>query len=51
MDKKLVGKYLMMALGYTLTLASAFVGAKNQDAQIKDAVAEEVQKALSNQTK
>lgn len=51
MDKKLIGKYLMMGLGYALTLASTYVGSKTQDAQIKEAVAEQVAEALKNQAK
>ena len=51
MDKKLIGKYLMMGLGTALTLASSFVNAKNQDAQIKEAVAEQLAEALKNQAK
>ena len=46
MDKKQIGKLLMMALGTALTLASSFVATKTQDAQIKEAVAKEVEKAL-----
>lgn len=51
MDKKLIGKYLMMGLGTVLMLASEFVNAKNQDNQIKEAVAEQIAEALKNQTK
>lgn len=51
MDKKTIGKVLMMGLGMALTLASSIVNAKNQDAQIKEAVAKEVAEALANQTK
>lgn len=51
MDKKLIGKYLMMGLGTALTLASSFVSAKNQDTSMKEAVAKEVAEALKNQTK
>lgn len=51
MNKKLIGKYLMMGLGTALTLASTFVNAKNQDNQIKEAVAEQVAEALKNQMK
>ena len=51
MNKKVIGKYLMMGLGVALTLASEFVGAKNQDSQIKEAVAEQVAEALKNQAK
>lgn len=49
MDKKLVGKYLMMALGAALTLGSSLVNAKNQDTKMQETIAEEVQKALANQ--
>ena len=51
MDKKMIGKYLMMGLGAALTLASSFVNSKNQDAQMKEAVAEQVAEALKNQAK
>lgn len=51
MDKKLIAKTLMMALGTALTLASSFVNAKNQDANMKEAVAKEVAEALKIQTK
>jgi hypothetical protein len=51
MNKKLIGKYLMAGLGIALTLASEFVGAKNQDMAIKEAVAEQVAEALKNQAK
>lgn len=51
MDKKVIGKYLMTGLGFVLMLASEFVSAKNQDNQIKDAVAEQLAEALKNQAK
>lgn len=51
MDKKLIGKVLMMGLGTALTLASQFVNAKNQDTQMKEAIAKEVAEALNNQAK
>ena len=51
MDKKTIGKFLMMGLGTALTLASTLVNSKNQDNQIKEAVAKEVAEALKNQTK
>lgn len=51
MDKKMIGKVLMMGLGTALTLASSFVNAKNQDAQMKETVAKEVAEALKNQMK
>lgn len=51
MDKKMVGKVLMMGLGTALTLASSFVNAKNQDAQMKETIAKEVAEALKNQMK
>lgn len=51
MDKKQIGKYLMMGLGGLLMLASEIVNAKNQDNQIKDAVAEQLAEALKNQAK
>lgn len=51
MDKKLIGKFVMMGLGTALTLAASLVQSKNQDIQIKEAVANEVAEALKNQTK
>lgn len=51
MDKKLIGKYLMMALGTALTIGSSLVNAKNQDAAMKETVAKEVAEALKSQTK
>lgn len=51
MDKKLVGKYVMMGLGAALTLASTLVNQKNQDDQMKETIAEKVAEALANQTK
>lgn len=51
MDKKLVGKYLMMGLGAALTLGSSLVNAKNQDTKMKETIAEQVAEALKNQTK
>lgn len=51
MDKKTVGKYLMLGLGFALTQAAAFVSAKNQDASMKEAIAEEVAAQLKNQAK
>lgn len=51
MDKKLVGKYLMMALGTALTIGSSLVNAKNQDVKMKETIADEVAKALENQAK
>ena len=51
MNKKVIGKYLMMGLGTALTLAASLVSAKNQDTQIKEAVAEQVAEALKNQAK
>lgn len=51
MDKKMIGKFLMMGLGTALTLASTFVSAKNQDTAMKEAVAKEVAEAMKNQAK
>lgn len=51
MDKKQIGKYLMLALGAALTLGSSLVNAKNQDDKMKEAVAEQVAEALKNQAK
>ena len=51
MDKKMIGKFVMMGLGTALTLASSFVNSKNQDTQMKEAVAKEVAEALKNHAK
>lgn len=51
MDKKTIGKFLMMGLGTALTLASTFVNQKNQDVQMKETIAKEVAEALAKQTK
>ena len=51
MDKKTVGKFLMMGLGTALTLAASLVQSKNQDAAMKETVAKEVAEALKNQAK
>ena len=51
MDKKLIGKYLMLALGTGLTLASSLVNQKNQDAKMEETIAEKIAEALNNQTK
>lgn len=51
MDKKMIGKFLMMGLGTALTLAASLVQSKNQDAAMKEAVANEVAEALKSQTK
>ena len=51
MDKKLIGKYLMMGLGTALTLASALVNQKNQEDQMNETIAKKVAEALGNQTK
>ena len=51
MNKQQIGKYLMLALGAGLTLASSFVNTKNQDAKMKETIAEQVAEALKNQAK
>ena len=51
MDKKQIGKYLMLGLGAALTLGSSLVNAKNQDAKMKETIAEQVKEALANQAK
>ena len=51
MDKKMVGKFLMMGLGTALTLAASVVNSKNQDTQMKEAIAKEVAEAIKNQAK
>jgi hypothetical protein len=50
-DKKLVGKYLMMGLGTALTLAASLVNSRNQDVKMEETIAEKVAEALKNQTK
>lgn len=51
MDKKVIGKYLMLGLGAALTLGSSLVNGKNQDNKMKETVAAQVAEALKNQTK
>jgi uncharacterized protein YejL (UPF0352 family) len=51
MDKKMIGKYAMMALGAALTLGANLVNTKNQDDKMKETIAEKVAEALQNQTK
>lgn len=51
MDKKLIGKYIMLGLGAALTLGSSLVNARNQDVKMKETIAKEVAEALANQTK
>ena len=48
MDKKQIGKYVMMFLGAVLTLGANLVNAKNQDDKMKETVAEKVKEALEN---
>ena len=51
MDKKTIGKFLMMGVGAALTLAASLVESKKQDTVIKEAVAKEVAEALKNHAK
>ena len=51
MDKKAIGKYLMMALGAAFTLGSYLISEKNQESQIKEAVAEQVAEEMKKLTK
>lgn len=51
MDKKQIGKYVMMFLGAVLTLGASLVNTKNQDDRMKETVAEKVKEALENQMK
>lgn len=51
MDKKQIGKYVMMGLGAALTLGANLVNTKNQDDRMKETVAEKVKEALENQMK
>lgn len=51
MDKKMIGKFLMWALGAGLTLGASLIDSKRQDQEMKEAVAEEVAKAFENQAK
>ena len=48
MDKKQIGKYIMMFLGAVLTLGANLVNTKNQDDRMKETVAEKVKEALEN---
>lgn len=50
MDKNKIVKIGMVALGMVLTAGANFVQSKNQDATMKEQIAKEVAKALSNQT-
>lgn len=50
MDKKLIGKYVMVGLGAALTLASSLVNTKNQDVKMEETISKKVQEAL-NQAK
>lgn len=50
-DKKMIGKYLMLALGSGLTLAASLVNQKNQDDKMDETIAKKVAEALNNQTK
>ena len=45
MDKKQIGKYIMMFLGAVLTLGANLVNTKNQDDRMKETVAEKVKEA------
>jgi hypothetical protein len=51
MDKKLIAKYGMMALGALLTVGSSLVNAKNQDVKMEETIAKKVSEALANQAK
>lgn len=51
MDKNKIIKAGMVILGMGLTAAANFVQSKNQDATMKEEIAKEVAKALSNQAK
>lgn len=51
MDKKLIGKYAMLALGAALTLGSSLVNGKNQEAKMEETIAKKVKEALANQAK
>lgn len=50
-DKKIVGKYLMMGLGTALTLAASLVNSRNQDVKMEETIAEKVAEALKNQAR
>ena len=51
MDKKQIGKYIMVGLGAALTLGANLVNTKNQDDKMKETVAEKVKEALEKQMK
>lgn len=46
-----VKKFALPTLGVALTLASTLVNNKNQDAKMEKTIADEVAKALADQTK
>lgn len=51
MDKKAIGKYLMLGLGAALTLGSSLVNSRNQDIKMKETIAAKVAEELKNQAK
>jgi hypothetical protein len=51
MDKNKIVKLGMVVLGMALTAGANFVSSKNQEATMKDEIAKEVAKALSDQAK
>ena len=51
MDKAKVYKYLMLGRGAALTVGSSLVNAKNQDAKMKETIAEQVREELAKHAK
>lgn len=51
MDKNKMLKLGMVALGMVLTAGANLVSSKNQEATMKEEIAKEVAKALSNEAK
>lgn len=51
MDKKAIGKVIMLVAGAGLTLASSLVNNHNQDTKMKETIAKEVAKQLAGQAK
>jgi hypothetical protein len=51
MNKEVIGKYLMGALGLGLTVAANIVSSRNQEVKMKETIAKEVAEYCKNQTK
>lgn len=51
MDKKTIGKFLMMGLGTAMALGASFIQSKNQEREMKETVVKEVAEYFKNQAK